>query len=67
MIATPDSGSMSKPGDINKRAGFGELGAVKAGHVYVIDDSTIARPGPRLADGLKALASYIHPEASSAQ
>ncbi len=67
QVYIADSGSMSKPGDINARAGFSDLTAVKDGHVYVIEDSTIARPGPRLAEGLKALAGMIHPEASSAQ
>jgi iron complex transport system substrate-binding protein len=62
-----DSGSMSKPGDITKRAGFDVLTAVKDGHVYVIDDSIIARPGPRLAQGLQELLKMIHPEVSSAQ
>ncbi len=62
-----DSGSMSKPGDINQRAGFSALAAVKDGQVYVIDDNTIARPGPRLADGLLSLAKDIHPEASISQ
>ncbi len=58
-----DSGSMSKPGDIKTRAGFSDLTAVKDGHVYVIDDNLIARPGPRLAEGLAQLAAMIHPEA----
>lgn len=62
-----DSGAMSDPGDIDKRAGFSELTAIKEGRVYVIDDNIIARPGPRLADGLRTLARYIHPEAESAQ
>mgnify|MGYP000888399859 CR=1 FL=1 len=62
-----DSGSMSEPGDISTRAGFAELTAVKDGKVYVIDDNIIARPGPRLADGLRTLAGYIHPEAETAQ
>jgi len=62
-----DSGSMSKPGDITKRSGFADLTAVKDGHVYVIDDNLIARPGPRLAQGLQELVKMIHPEASSAQ
>jgi iron complex transport system substrate-binding protein len=60
-----DSGSMAKPGDIAKRPGFSDLDAVKAGHVYVIEDSIIARPGPRLAQGLQALATMIHPEATA--
>jgi iron complex transport system substrate-binding protein len=62
-----DSGSMSKPGDISKRAGFDVLTAVKDGHVYVIEDSLIARPGPRLAQGLQELVKMIHPEAAAAQ
>jgi iron complex transport system substrate-binding protein len=62
-----DSGSMSEPGDIEKRAGFAGLTAVKEGTVYVIEDSIIARPGPRLAEGLKQLAEMIHPEASTAE
>lgn len=62
-----DSGSMSEPGEIDKRAGFSELTAVKDGHVYVIDDNLIARPGPRLAEGLQALAAMIHPEAFPAE
>jgi iron complex transport system substrate-binding protein len=67
QVYVADSGSMSKPGDIKQRAGFAALTAVKDGKVYVIDDSTIARPGPRLAEGLLALARYIHPEASISQ
>ncbi len=62
-----DSGSMSKPGDIDKRPGFSELTAVKDGKVFVIDDNLIARPGPRLAEGLRELAGMIHPEAATEQ
>ena len=62
-----DSGSMGEPGDIAKRSGFADLTAVKDGHVYVIDDSIIARPGPRLAQGLQELVKMIHPEAAAAQ
>jgi iron complex transport system substrate-binding protein len=62
-VYVADSGSMSRPGDISKRAGFSGLAAVKDGHVFVIDDDLIARPGPRLAQGLRELAGMIHPEA----
>jgi iron complex transport system substrate-binding protein len=58
---------MSEPGEIDARAGFSELTAVKDGKVYIIDDNIIARPGPRLAEGLRALAGYLHPEAQTAQ
>lgn len=62
-----DSGSMSEPGDISQRAGFDELTAIKGGRVYVIADNIIARPGPRLAEGLQELAAMIHPEAFESQ
>jgi iron complex transport system substrate-binding protein len=67
QVYIADSGSMSKPGDITKRAGFADLTAVKEGKVFVIDDNLIARPGPRLAEGLRQLAGMIHPEASTAE
>ncbi len=67
QVYIADSGSMSEPGEINKRAGFSELTAVKDGKVYVIEDSIIARPGPRLAEGLQKLAEMIHPEASTTE
>ncbi len=67
QVYIADSGSMSDPGDIEKRAGFAALTAVKDGTVYVIDDNLIARPGPRLAEGLRQLAGMIHPEASTAE
>jgi ABC-type Fe3+-hydroxamate transport system substrate-binding protein len=35
--------------------------------VYVIEDSLIARPGPRLAQGLQELVKMIHPEAAATQ
>jgi iron complex transport system substrate-binding protein len=60
-IAT--TGSMQSPGQIAKRSGYSALQAVKDGHVYVIDQNFLDRPGPRLIDGLQALAQAIHPQA----
>jgi len=67
QVYIADSGSMSEPGEIEKRAGFADLTAVKEGNVYVIEDSIIARPGPRLAEGLRQLVTMIHPEASTTE
>lgn len=36
--------------------------AVLAGRVYKINDDYLARPGPRLIDGLEAMAHALHPE-----
>jgi iron complex transport system substrate-binding protein len=56
------SGSMAKPGDIKKRAGWQSIKAVKENRVYVIDENLVTRPGPRLVDGLEIFAQAIHPE-----
>jgi len=42
---------------------YKDLDAVKNGRLFEIDDNMIIRQGPRLADGLEALARIIHPEA----
>lgn len=44
------------------RPGWGELSAVKAGRVYLLDGDTTSRPGPRLADALEELARTLYPE-----
>ena len=41
--------------------GWNELPAVQAGEVYLVDHSTLSRPGPRVVDGLELLAELTHP------
>jgi iron complex transport system substrate-binding protein len=48
--------------DVRARAGWGALSAVKNGRLYPFDDNLVSRPGPRLVDGLEALARLFHPE-----
>ena len=48
---------------VGKRPGWSGLSAVKSGDVRPIDDVLVTRPGPRLVDGLRALALAIHPDA----
>lgn len=43
------------------QAGWDELPAVRSGEVYLIDHSTLSRPGPRVVDGLELLAELTHP------
>ncbi len=47
---------------VKVRPGWGAIKAVQEGAIYPIDDNLLSRPGPRLADGLVALAKIIHPE-----
>jgi iron complex transport system substrate-binding protein len=48
---------------ITEREGWESLEAVKNDEVYVIDDSFLNRPGPRLVEGLALVAKIVHPEA----
>jgi iron complex transport system substrate-binding protein len=42
------------------RPGIRELTAVEEGRVYLVDGDLISRPGPRLVEGLEALADVLH-------
>lgn len=44
------------------REGWGGMTAVTTGRIIAIDDIVVTRPGPRLAEGLRALVAAIHPE-----
>jgi iron complex transport system substrate-binding protein len=49
---------------VAQRPGWGEMTAVVEGRVIPMpEDLLITRPGPRIVDGLQALAHAIHPEA----
>lgn len=47
--------------------GAGALRAVRAGRVYAVTGDLTDRPGPRLGDGLIAVARALHPEASPSE
>lgn len=50
------------PESVGEREGWSSLTAVKEGNILPFDDNLLARPGPRLVDGLEALAQVLHPE-----
>ncbi len=56
-------GSMSDPTQLEQRAGFGDLTAVKNGRVVILEDNYVSRPGPRVVLGLKQIAEALHPQA----
>jgi cobalamin transport system substrate-binding protein len=41
--------------------GWSEVRAVKSGHIVVISDDRVLRPGPRVAEGVAVLATALHP------
>jgi len=58
-LADPESALAA----VAARPGWGELTAVDAGAVVpYLDDIVTTRPGPRVVDGLEALARAIHPD-----
>jgi iron complex transport system substrate-binding protein len=50
------------PAAVAKRTGFTQLSAVRTHRVYPFNDDLASRPGPRIVDGLEALARLLHPE-----
>jgi iron complex transport system substrate-binding protein len=50
------------PEQVRGRTGWGVLKAVKDGQVFAFDDNLVSRPGPRLVEGLEAMAKFLHPE-----
>jgi iron complex transport system substrate-binding protein len=62
MILLGDSAYGETPEKVTTRPGWEVLAAVKHGKIYPFDDDLVSRPGPRLVDGLEALAKLLHPE-----
>lgn len=55
------------PETVAQRQGWETMTAVDDGRVVVVsEDVVITRPGPRIVDGLEALARVIHPDAFAA-
>jgi iron complex transport system substrate-binding protein len=62
IILLGDSAYGETPAKVIARTGWGSLQAIKTNQVFPFDDNLVSRPGPRLVDGLEALARLIHPE-----
>lgn len=50
------------PESVVTRPGWENLSAAKNGNVLPFDDNLVSRPGPRLVDGLEALAKLLRPD-----
>jgi iron complex transport system substrate-binding protein len=62
VIVLGDANYGTKVEDVAARPGWEVMTAVKEGAIRPVDDIIVTRPGPRLADGLAALALAIHPD-----
>ena len=50
------------PAMVAARSGWGQVTAVKRGAVLPVDGDLTTRPGPRIVEGLEAIAKALHPE-----
>lgn len=62
VILLGDAAYGVTPDQVAARAGWAVVSAVRTGAIRPVDDIVITRPGPRLVDGLRALALAIHPD-----
>jgi len=64
VILLGDDADYTTAADVAARPGWGGITAVENGNVFPIAEYIlVTRPGPRLADGLRALIEALHPDA----
>lgn len=59
VLSISGAGNVASKELLTNRAGWNELRAVKENHLFVIDDSLLNRPGPRLTEGAKRLFGWM--------
>jgi iron complex transport system substrate-binding protein len=57
------SATIASLDELHARPGFRRLRAVQGGRTGIVDDELVLLPGPRLAEGARALARLLHPDA----
>ena len=62
VILLGDAAYGVTPEIVAARPGWGGMTAVRMKAIYPVDDIVVTRPGPRLADGILAVARAIHPD-----
>ena len=62
IILLGDAAYGITPETVIGRPGWEAIDAVENQRIYAFDDNLASRPGPRLIDGLEALAKLLHPE-----
>jgi iron complex transport system substrate-binding protein len=62
VIVLGDANYGTTPEQVLARPGWDVMTAVSSGAIRPVDDIIVTRPGPRLAEGLEALALAIHPD-----
>ena len=64
LILLGDAAYGTTAATVKARNGWAGMTAVMNGAIVPVNDELVSRPGPRLVDGLRALALAIHPDAA---
>jgi iron complex transport system substrate-binding protein len=51
--------------DIRSRSGWSGIPAIRDGRIFFLQEDRISRPGPRLVEGLEAMADALEPKIKS--
>ena len=62
IILTEGKDYGGDPSTVGQRPNWSTIAAVQQKHVYALDPNLVQRPGPRIVDGLEAIARALHPE-----
>lgn len=60
LLADHEAGVTAE--QVAARAGWQGVSAVETGRIVALDADLVARPGPRVVDGLEAVAAALHPD-----
>lgn len=61
VIVVAAGGAGESVSELEARAGWGGIAAVQTNRVFEVAPELVSRPGPRLVDGLEALAKLLYP------
>jgi iron complex transport system substrate-binding protein len=67
VVLFPVTNDPGRVGNLARRPGFQHTLAIRTGRVYSLNPDWLMRPGPRVVDGVEAVARRLHPEAFSNQ
>jgi iron complex transport system substrate-binding protein len=61
IMGADDHGDRLTVEQVRMRAGWGRIDAVASGRIYLVDADVVSRAGPRLAEGVEAIARALYP------
>lgn len=62
VIILADEAAGATPQSVKERPGWDQISAVKNDRICTVDADLVSRPGPRIVEGLEALAQCLYPE-----